>query len=134
MAGKNLQENRQTENKISVKRIFKKSRKEKTCRDYRAMITPFLRGETGYEKNGELLSHIEQCEACYDELRTTYMVMEGLKRLESGQGFNLGDDFGQMLDEAKSDYENIRSARSIFGATVICAFALSFVVLLFGII
>ena len=127
------QDKKISDNKISVKKFIKKP-KEKTCRDYRAIITPFLKGETGYEKNGELLSHIETCETCYDELRTTYMVMEGLKRLESGQKFNLGDDFGKMLSEAKAEYENIKRARTVFAITAACAFALSFIVLVSGVI
>ena len=109
-----------------------KNTKEKDCRDYRQLITPFLNGKLSFERNGELLSHVDTCENCYDELRTTYMVMEGLKRLESGEAFNLGDDFGKVMRDARADYENIRLARKVMSTALFSVIVFTFVILMAG--
>ena len=60
------------------------------------------------------------------------MVMEGLKRLESGEAFNLGDDFGKVMRDARADYENIRLARKVMSTALFSVIVFTFVILMAG--
>lgn len=85
------------------------------CREYRKLIQPFLKNSLDERKTKELLKHIDECPACYEEMRTEYLVVEGLKRLESGQNFDLNTEFDLMLEETG------RSNRRIFMANYLVA-------------
>jgi len=105
----------------------------KNCREYMILINPFLKDSTSFEESAALLEHIDRCENCFDELRTTYMVHEGLKRLESGTGFNLNDDFKNMLSQSKKKYSNIKSLRHMVYTVASMAAIITFMMLIVGV-
>ena len=67
------------------------------CINYRMYMLPYLKHELSVKKTWGLLSHVEECAECKEELKVQYLVMEGMKRLEYGGTFNLENDFEKSL-------------------------------------
>ena len=96
------------------------------------MIQPFLKDELEDRKTRKLLKHIYECKQCHDEMRTEYLMYEGLKRLETGENFDLNREFEDKLIEAEEENQNIFISRIV--TNTICAGMLLFTlfVLLIG--
>ena len=74
-------------------------------------IQPFLNNELDYKDKRIVLKHISKCEKCKKELRTCFLVVEGMKRLESGNDFNLISDFEIMYENEISEISSIHKER-----------------------
>ena len=81
-----------------------------------------------------LLRHISECPSCKEDMRSEYLVIEGLRRLESGSDFNLRKDFERMLKAETEKNEAIHNTRLLVNMAVGFMLLLPFVVLIIGVI
>ncbi len=100
-------------------------KKNLDCRDYQYEIQSLLNDKLNNSKRIDLLKHIDECEKCFDETKTQYLIREGLKRLENGENFNLDEDFKKMIKEKKNDsvriYKSVRFIAILFSILLIYA-------------
>lgn len=75
------------------------------CIDYRMSMLPYLKRELSVKKTRKLLSHVEECAECREELKVQFLVMEGMKRLEYGKTFRLEEDFEKSLKTSAREYK-----------------------------
>lgn len=67
------------------------------CTTAERRISFFLAGELDERDTEEFVGHIEQCEACMEELAIQYLISEGMHRLEDGGAFDLNKELKEML-------------------------------------
>ena len=104
------------------------------CKECKGCIHPFLKKELGDRKSRILLRHISECPSCKEDMRSEYLVIEGLRRLESGSDFNLRKDFERMLKAETEKNEAIHNTRLLVNMAVGFMLLLPFVVLIIGVI
>ena len=104
------------------------------CKECKGYIHPFLKKELDDRKSRLLLKHIDECHSCKEDMRSEYLVIEGLKRLESGSGFNLMKDYEIMLKRETEKNEAIHKTRLAVNIALAFMLVLPFVVLIFGVI
>ncbi len=75
------------------------------CINYRMNMLPYLKHELSIKKTRKLLSHVESCAECKEELKVQFLVMEGMKRLEYGKTFHLEEDFEKSLKASAREYK-----------------------------
>ena len=68
------------------------------CKEFNSLIQDFVHDRLDEIKLSEFLEHIEECEDCRDELRTQYLIYEGLERLEAGDTFDLDKDLSHLME------------------------------------
>lgn len=88
------------------------------CMNYRMNMLPYLKHELGIKKTRELLSHVEGCAECKEELKVQFLVMEGMKRLEYGKTFHLEEDFEKSLKASAREYK----MRGMLQKMMLCIF------------
>lgn len=68
-----------------------------TCQDTLQQITAYLQGKLTTREEMELISHVESCESCFEELELNYIMLVGLDKLDEEQSSSM--DFTAMLQE-----------------------------------
>lgn len=66
------------------------------CRETQSHIIPFIEGKLNDEDTKALISHIKQCNDCYDELEVYFIVLSGAKQLDSD---NTAEDISDFKGE-----------------------------------
>lgn len=104
------------------------------CRECCTNIQPFIRKTLNYKEIRQLINHVSNCPKCQDELKTQYLVIEGLKRLENGGDYNLISDFDYMYEQQVSDNEKIHRSRLFIGGVIAAVIVLTVFTLILAII
>ena len=68
-----------------------------SCKDVEDLLQPYLENKLNIEETELLLNHISTCSECGDELEIRYLLMEGLKRLESGETLDLKKELDDRI-------------------------------------
>ena len=68
-----------------------------TCQETLQQITEYLQGKLTLKEEMELISHVEFCETCFEELELNYIMQVGLDKLDEEQSSSM--DFTAMLQE-----------------------------------
>ena len=71
------------------------------CKDVEKLIPLFVEDQLDTEDLREFVDHINSCKECEEELTIQLLVTEGLQQLESGNAFNLQDDFKIHIADAE---------------------------------
>lgn len=69
--------------------------KTMTCQDALQQMTDYLQGKLTTKEEMELISHVESCENCFEELELNYIMLVGLDKLDEEQSSSM--DFTAML-------------------------------------
>ena len=104
----------------------------KRCEDYTAALSAFADGELNETERSDLLSHLEQCEACRErlsELMILHAMFEDLPELDAPDGFS--ERVLERLHEEERTKKRSRRAwprvlAACFALVVISAAALNF--------
>ena len=104
----------------------------KRCEDYTAALSAFADGELNETERSDLLSHLEQCEACRErlsELMILHAMFEDLPELDAPDGFS--ERVLERLHEEERAKKRSRRAwprvlAACFALVVISAAALNF--------
>ena len=70
------------------------------CKRTVKLIKPFLKDDLDTEDLRDFLAHIETCEECKEELTIEFLVQEGVKRLETGNVFDLRKELDGCMNNA----------------------------------
>ena len=103
------------------------------CIECKKKIKDFLNDSLNTRQTVDFVNHVNECPECMEELSVDFLVNEGLKRLESGTGFNLNDDFKNMLSQSKKKYSNIKSLRHMVYTVASMAAIITFMMLIVGV-
>jgi len=79
------------------------------CKKAVRMITPYIQNELSDEDTEAFLNHIRCCKKCRSELEMNYILVEGIRLLDSGsEDFNLK---GAMDRAIRNSYRRLRKIR-----------------------
>ena len=70
------------------------------CKKTVKLIKPFLKDDLDTEDLRDFLAHVEFCDECKEELTIEFLVQEGIKRLETGNVFDLGKELDNCMNNA----------------------------------
>ena len=104
------------------------------CREYRKEYRAFLEDTLKERETEKLLKHLGACLACMEELRIQYLLIEGMKRLESGGTFDINSDFKRMLGLRRKRALRGRQARTALYASLFAAILVSYYFMICGIL
>jgi anti-sigma factor RsiW len=79
------------------------------CKMAVRLITPYIQDELPDEDTEEFLNHIQHCESCRDELEMNYIIIEGIRLLDSGS--DSFDVKGAMDRAIRSSLRKLRLLR-----------------------
>lgn len=78
-----------------------------TCQEALQQITEYLQGNLTSKEEVEVISHVESCESCFEELELNYIMQVGLDKLDEEQSSSM--DFTAMLqdylDQSRNRYK-----------------------------
>lgn len=86
------------------------------CKKCIKSIPGFLDDELDIDSLREFIEHIEECEACKEELTIEFLVREGLNNLEEGKSFNLNRGLKMRIELAKKNLKSRESVRWFYYA------------------
>ena len=90
------------------------------CKEFKGLIQDFIHDGLDENSLSEFLAHTEECSDCMDELRTQYLIYEGLERMESGESFDLDKDLDKLMETESSRLRVRRGVqRTAIGAEII---------------
>jgi hypothetical protein len=73
-----------------------------SCKTFEKEIDSFFDDDLDSDDLEAFLAHSESCRDCREELTIRLLIREGLKRLEDGRAFHLGNEYDRMLRTAKN--------------------------------
>jgi len=81
------------------------------CKEAEKLISKFIDDEMDYRESVLFMEHIEECEACREELAIQFLVSEGMANLEEGTAFDLQGELKrrmQAMEKRIVRRENLR--------------------------
>ncbi len=99
-------------------------------KEFNSLIQDFLHDRLDEVKLTQFLEHYDECEDCRDELRTQYLIYEGLERLEAGGTFDVDKDLVHLLELQRKRLSSRRGIKMAAIASEIITTA-AFVIVLF---
>ena len=79
------------------------------CKTCVRRITPYIQHELSDEETEDFLVHIHSCASCREELEINYMILEGLRVLDSDE--ENFDVQGAMDRDIRDSYQRLGAAR-----------------------
>ena len=79
-------------------------KREMTCEEVQKNIPDFIETRMDSKQSLDFIRHIRKCKTCMEELSVEYLVVVGVKRLDSASAFNLGEELEELIyrNEAKA--------------------------------
>lgn len=71
------------------------------CKETEKRIPDFINREMDYKTLRKFREHIESCPSCKEELVISFLVTEGMIRLEEGSTFDLNKELNRRMYEAE---------------------------------
>jgi len=81
------------------------------CKKIEKQIPLYLENKLSSYEVMALLSHVEQCKNCKEELTIQYMVSEGLKKAETDNDYNL---LKGLEDRIRESHKQIKSHEFLY--------------------
>lgn len=76
-------------------------RERMDCKQFEKLIPDFIERKLDYPALKRFYEHMERCAECREELNIQFLVMEGIRRLEDGNAFDLQYELRQRLEETR---------------------------------
>ncbi len=73
------------------------------CKRTVKLIKPFLNDDLDTDDLRDFMTHIECCDECREELTIEFLVREGVKRLETGNVFDLHKELNGCMNTANKN-------------------------------
>ena len=85
-------------------------------------ISKFIDNKLDSMDTLNFIDHVKNCKACSEELSVEYLVLVGVKRLDSASAFNLNKELDELIvrNEQKAKQKR-RLSRIVFLAAIFCA-------------
>lgn len=94
------------------------------CLESQKKIRAFIDEKMDSRETLEFIKHVQGCKDCMDELSIEYLVMFGVKQLDSDSSisFNLDEELKEKLESQKRKAKwRISTMRWMFGSAVVLA-------------
>ena len=92
------------------------------CEEVQKNIPTFIAGNMESKDTLAFIRHIRSCKTCMEELSVEYLVLVGVKRLDSASAFNLNKELDELIarntEKAK---KKRRLSRIVFMAAIFLA-------------
>ena len=72
------------------------------CEEVQKLIPYFIDGKTDSNQSLAFIRHIKGCKTCMEELSVEYLVLVGVKRLDSASAFNLNDELDDLIQRSEA--------------------------------
>lgn len=72
-----------------------------TCKEFEKLVPDFLARKMDYPTMKQFIGHLDTCEECKEELTISFLVVDGLQKLEEGDAFDLQRELDKRLLETK---------------------------------
>ena len=69
----------------------------KSCKDIQGLIPGYLAGRLTLKEAKRFTEHLKKCSDCREEIEISYLLDEGIARVESGETIDLHADLEEML-------------------------------------
>ncbi len=79
-----------------------KGEKERDCKAIQSLIPAYLSGKLSLHEARIFTAHLKKCRDCREEIEISYLLDQGITRVENGETVDLHADLEEML----SDTEN----------------------------
>ncbi len=92
------------------------------CMDIEKNIPQFIERNLDYKDTIAFLEHVNKCPACKEELSIEFLVVNGLKKLDSAEAFDLQKDLNSLMKESSEWAEKKKRTRRevvMFGIFVV---------------
>lgn len=73
------------------------------CKEVQKKIHKFLNDELDSNENLAFIEHIRTCPDCWEELSIEFLVITGLKRLDSAEAFDLQRELNAKIETSKEN-------------------------------
>ncbi len=80
---------------------------ENICKDIQALIPGYLSGRLSLKEARVFTAHLKRCRDCREEIEISYLVDEGIARLESGETIDLHADLEDMLADTEEAIQRL---------------------------
>ncbi len=74
------------------------SKNRRTCKEIQSLIPGYLSEKLTVSEAREFTGHIRQCRDCREEIEISYLLDQGIARVERGETVNLHADMERMLE------------------------------------
>ena len=82
------------------------------CMKAQEMIPAYLKGDLVMKDARFFTDHIRCCPACRDEIEISYLLEEGISRVEHGESLDLKADLDEMLEKTESAMHQLRQFKT----------------------
>lgn len=97
-------------------------KKTVSCEDIQRNIPAFIGGNMESKDTLSFIRHIRTCKTCMEELSVEYLVLVGVKRLDSASAFNLNKELDDLLTRNENRAKRKRNVSVIvFIAAILLA-------------
>ena len=67
------------------------------CMECEKKIKPFIDRKLDYKDTLDFVNHISSCEKCKEEFSIEFLVVNGLKKLDSAEAFDLQKELNELI-------------------------------------
>ncbi len=97
-------------------------KKQMTCEEVQKNIPDFIDTRMDSKESVAFIRHVRNCKACMEELSVEYLVVVGVKRLDSASAFNLNQELEELIDQNEQKARQKRQiSLAIFVAAILLA-------------
>lgn len=100
----------------------KESGAKKDCAEVMSLIPVYLKGDLTLHDAKRFTRHLKKCEDCREEIEISYLLGEGMTRVESGETIDLHADLQEMLQGTEDAIQHLiqfRTAVYLMEATAV---------------
>ena len=82
-------------------------RNEKSCKEIQGLIPRYLSGNLSLKEARAFTGHLKKCSDCREEIEISYLVDQGIARVESGETIDLHADLETMLTDTEEAIQRL---------------------------
>ncbi|MCR5746975.1 MAG: zf-HC2 domain-containing protein [Lachnospiraceae bacterium] len=83
------------------------------CKDIQSLIPGYLARELSLNEARTFTEHLKHCSDCRDEVEISYLLKEGITRVENGESIDLHADLEEMLDSTEDTIQYLTQYRNV---------------------
>ena len=102
------------------------------CKHSEQLLQPYLENRLDLADTEYLLSHLDECSECMDELEIRFLLTDALKRLEDGETLNIKNELHERLDISRKTVtylSTLNTASNLLTGVSFLMLLLAFVIL-----
>ncbi len=97
-------------------------RSKNECKNIEQMLPLYLEGKLGLDDAARVVKHLKTCRECNEELEISYLLNEGVKRVESGETLDVKVELEKKRAHSERILNLIKRTRLLVEVVDITAF------------